>query len=172
MSRTRLRQLVAGGLLRVRDPRITAASLSTWCVKKRLATDSTSTSEFAAFRALSRGPYSWKCAAKILNMEVVDVQKLISAGQLKLVDTFVTDRAFEEFCSKHGNAINMTLIEPSTKKWLVREYGVPDCAEEKKLPRAQKHALIVRACKCGRKIAGNVFFRHVRHCRRVSDVKP
>ena len=164
MSRTRLRQLVASGTLRVRDPRISQASLASWCAKKRPTADSTSTSRCTTFLAPSQGPYSWKRAAKILNMEVVDVQKLISAGQLKLVDTFVTDRAFEEFCRKHGSLINMGLIDPSTRKWLISEYGVLDPVEEMQLPRAQKHALIVRACKCGRKIAGNVYFRHVRHC--------
>jgi hypothetical protein len=87
-------------------------------------------------------------------MELGDVQRLISAGDLKLVDTFVTDRAFEEFCRKHGGAINMTLMDVATRKWLSTEYGVPTEAEDKPLPRAQKHALIVRACKCGRKIAG------------------
>ena len=45
----------------------------------------------------AKSPYSWKRAAKFLNIEVADVQKLVSVGQLKLVDTFVTDRAFEEF---------------------------------------------------------------------------
>ena len=108
-------------------------------------------------------------AAKALNLQVEDVQKLISVGQLKLVDTFVTDRAFEEFCRRHGTAINMALIDASTRKWSVSEYGIPDHIEEKRLPRAQKHALIVRACKCGKKIAGNVFFRHVRHCRFLND---
>ena len=100
-----------------------------------------------------------------MKMEVVGVQKLISNGELKVVDPFVTDRAFEEFCRKHGSALNMALIEPRTRKWLIREYGVADLDGEKTLPRAQKHALIVRACKCGRKIAGNVYFRHIRHCR-------
>jgi hypothetical protein len=164
MSRTRLRQLVADGLLRVRDPRISSESLSNWCAKKRLTMDATSAAEFATLPVLSQGSYSWKRAAKILKVEVGDVQKLISAGHLKLVDTFVTDRAFEEFCRKHGGAINMALIEPSTRKWLVVEYGVPEPVREKQLSRAQKHALIVRACKCGRKIAGNVYFRHLRHC--------
>ncbi len=79
------------------------------------------------------GLCSWKRAAKILKIEVADVQKLISAGQLKLVDTFVTDRAFEEFCRKHGNVINMALIDSSTRRWLIHEYGVPDCVEDKKL---------------------------------------
>jgi hypothetical protein len=164
MSRTRLRQLVADGMLRVRDPRITRTSLAS-CGAKRQCVDSSSTSDSTTLPSLHGGPYSWKRAARALNLELEGVQKLISTGQLKLVDTFVTDRAFEEFCRKHGNSINMALIDPSTKKWLIREYGVPDQVEEKRLPRAQKHALIVRTCKCGRKIAGNVFFRHLRHCR-------
>lgn len=169
MSRTRLRQLVASGMLRVRDPRITRASLASWSAKNH-PVDPSSTSASTAVPSLPEGPCSWKRAAKILNLEVVDVQKLISIGRLKLVDAFVTDRAFEEFCGKHGSAINIALIDAATRKWLVSEYGVPDPVEEKRLPRAQRHALIVRACKCGRKIAGNVFFRHVRHCR--SGVQP
>jgi hypothetical protein len=163
MSRTRLRQLVADGVLRVRDPRITRTSLAAHRAKGQCV-DSSSASSSVVLPSLPGGHCSWNRAAKALNMEVADVQKLISEGQLKLVDTFVTDRAFEEFCRKHGGLINMALIGPSTRNWLVSEYGVPVPVEEKTLPRAQKHALIVRACQCGRKIAGNVFFRHVRHC--------
>ncbi len=164
MSRTRLRKLVANGMLRVRDPRITRTSLAT-CHAKLRAVDPSSPSVSTAFLRLPVRPCSWKRAAKILKLEVAHVQKLISTGQLKLVDTFVTDRAFEEFCRKNGSLMNMVLIEPSTRKWLMNEYGVADPVEEKSVPRAQKHALIVRVCKCGRKISGNVFFRHIRHCR-------
>lgn len=163
MSRTRLRQLIANGMLRVRDPRITRASLAAYRARGHFV-DSSSACAHTGLPSLYGRPCSWKHAAKALNMEVVDIQKLISEGQLKLVDTFVTDRAFEEFCRKHGNLINMALIDQLTRKWLVSEYGVPDLVEDKTLPRAQKHALITRACKCGRKIAGNVYFRHVRHC--------
>ncbi len=168
MSRTRLRQLVASGTLRVRDPRITAASLAAHCTKNCQAQDPISAFETTPVSDLPGGPYSWKRAAKVLNIEVAEVQKLISTGELKLVDTFVTDRAFEEFCRKNGSTINMSLIDPSTRKWLICEYGVPDQFESKLLPRAQKHALVVRACKCGRKIAGNVYFRHVRHCAHIA----
>jgi hypothetical protein len=109
--------------------------------------------------------YSWKRAAKLLAITVENVQTLISAGELKLMDTFVTDRSFEDFCRKHGNEINMNLIDPATRKWLMSEYGVSETADAKTVPRAQKHALVIRKCKCGRKIAGNVYFRHVKHCR-------
>src|SRR5579864_7810186 len=91
MSRTRLRQLIADGMLRVRDPRITRASLAA-CRTKPQSTDPSSLSA----STVPGEPCSWKRAAKALNVEVGDVQKLISDGQLKLVDTFVTDRAFEE----------------------------------------------------------------------------
>jgi hypothetical protein len=163
MSRTRLRQLVASGVLRVRDPRITPASLAAWRAKSSVVTNPAATSATPA-SASAEAPCSWKRAAKILNLEIADVQKLISTGRLRLVDTFVTDRAFEEFCRKHGGAINMGLIDPSMKLWLVTEYNAYDPVEEKKVPRAQKHALLVRTCQCGRKIAGNVYFRHLRHC--------
>jgi hypothetical protein len=167
MSRTRLRQLVASGVLRVRDPRITSASLAAWRAKSSAVTNSAATSAITSAisdSASTKAPCSWKRAAKILNLEIADVQKLISTGRLRLVDTFVTDRAFEEFCRKHGGAINMGLIDPSMKRWLVTEYNAYDPVEEKNVPRAQKHALLVRTCQCGRQIAGNVYFRHVRHC--------
>src|SRR5271157_3545864 len=62
---------------------------------------------------------TWERAADLLGVTVAQVQSSISAGQLRLVDTFVTDRSFEEFCKKHGDRINMTLIDPATAKWLV-----------------------------------------------------
>lgn len=172
MSRTRLRLLVATGMLRVRNPRITPASLTarlSWLSKDRIVHNPAAMSVPVPLAGYVETPCSWKRAAKILNIEVADVQKLISVGQLKLVDTFVTDRAFEEFCRKHGTTINLSLIDASTRKWLITEYGVLDPLENEKIPRAQKHALIVRACKCGRKIAGNVYFRHLRHCRSLQQ---
>jgi hypothetical protein len=164
VSRARLRYLIASGMLRVRDSRITASSLTVWSEKNRPVMG----------LPLIRSPqtaiagedaYSWKRAARLLDVHVADVQNLISTGRVKLVDPFVTDRSFEDFCRKHGNEINMALMDPATRKWLMSEYGVSEAANDKTIPRAQKHALVIRACNCGRKIAGNVYFRHVRHCR-------
>jgi hypothetical protein len=164
VSRARLRFLVASGMLRVRDPRITASSLAVVCERKIQAID-TSAIHMPKHAIADEGAYSWKRAAKLLAITVENVQNLISTGQLKPMDTFVTDRSFEDFCRKHGSEINMTLIDPATKKWLMSEYGVSETADSRILPRAQKHALVIRECRCGRKIAGNVYFRHVRHCR-------
>ncbi len=164
MSRARLRHLVASGMLRVRDPRITAVSLAVWCEKNRPAMGFSATYRHGT-GMVKEDAYSWERAAKLLAVTVTDVQNLISAGHLKLVDKFVTDRSFEEFCKKHGHEINMALIDPATRKWLVSEYGVSEAANGNMVRRAQKHALVIRACKCGRKIAGNVYFKHARSCR-------
>jgi hypothetical protein len=117
--------------------------------------------------ALANGndAYSWERAADLLGITVAHVQNLICDGQLKVLDMFVTDRSFEEFCKKHGGELNFSLIAPATAKWLVNEYAVTNpTAESRTVPRAQKHALAIRACPCGREIAGNAYFRHVKIC--------
>jgi hypothetical protein len=164
VSRAKLRSLVASGMLRVRDPRITGSSLAAWYEKNCSAPD-VSTSQMQKAAMGGQEAYSWKRAATLLAVTLEEVQGLISAGRLKLVDTFVTDRSLEDFCRKHGNEINLALIDPSTRKWLISEYGVSEIDSGTTVPRAQKHALVIRECRCGRKIAGNVYFRHVRHCR-------
>jgi hypothetical protein len=163
VSRARLRYLVANGMLRVRDPRITGSSLARRFEKNDPLRDNTH--NHRPRTAIVENAYSWKRAARILGITIEDTQRLITEGQLRLLDTFVTDRSFEDFCRKHGNEINLSLMDTATRKWLMVEYGVPEEAGRKLIPRAQKHALILRECRCGRKIAGNVYFRHVRHCR-------
>jgi hypothetical protein len=164
VSRARLRYLVASGMLRVRDPRITGSSLAHFLEKNYRAGDNIHNHRPRA-AVVEQDVYSWKRAAKLLGITIEDTQRLIAAGQLKLLDTFVTERSFEDFCREHGSEINLSLMDPATKKWLMGEYGISEEADSKLIPRAQKHALIIRECRCGRKIAGNVYFRHVRHCR-------
>ena len=168
VSRARLRHLVASGMLRVRDPRITGSSLARWSDKNQPPGDASNNHRPRA-AVVEQDAYPWKRAAKLLGIKVEDTQKLIAEGQLRLLDTFVTDRSFEDFCRKHGDEINLSLMDPATTKWLMSEYGISEAANEKLVPRAQKHALIVRECRCGRKIAGNVYFRHLRHCRTMGE---
>ncbi len=169
VSRARLRYLVANGMLRVRDPRITGNSLARLCEKNNPHENSNHRPKAVI---VEHDAYSWKRAAKFLGITVEDTQKLIAAGQLKLLDTFVTDRSFEDFCRKHGNEINLSLMDPATIRWLMGEYGISETADSIPVSRAQKHALVTRECKCGRKICGNVFFRHLRHCRRRQTNQP
>jgi hypothetical protein len=152
-------------MLRVRDPRITIASLAAFGEKNHPSLESSAVERVTAALAKGEEGYTWERTADLLGVTVAQVQSGISAGQLRVVDPFVTDRAFEEFCKKHGGEINTALMDPATAKWLVSEYGVTNAAEKSRsVSRAQKHALVVRTCACGRKIAGNVYFRHVKIC--------
>ena len=169
ISPERLRHLIGAGTLRVRDARITAESLSHFCRSKRDIEVPADGEDIAGEVRDHREAYGWEKAAVLLGVELSQVHSLVSSGELKLMDTFVTDRSFEEFCRRFGSEINLGLIDPRTAKWLIQEYGVtsPPIAQ-RIVPRAQKHALVVRTCKCGREIAGNVFFKHVRVCQGLS----
>jgi len=97
-------------------------------------------------------------------------RELDREGDLRIADW---ERAFEEFCKKHGSEISMALINAPTAKWLRNEYGVPDTGMNAvRVSRAQKHALLVRICVCGQMIAGNPYFRHIRACRAAGATLP
>ena len=164
VSPARLRYFIGNGMLRVRDPRITTTSLLRLCSSNDVHFDHSALDRITASMA-KHDVFPWERAADLLGITVAQVQSFICKGKLKLLDPFVTDRSFEEFCRKHGDQINMTLIDPATAKWLIEEYGVSENAILGTVSRAQKHALVIRTCRCGRKVAGNIFFKHVRHCR-------
>jgi len=163
VSPARLRHFIGTGMLRVRDPRLTTGSILALCQNHGLPLEPSGFEKItAAFAKLDACP--WDRSAELLGITVGQLQAFISTGKLKVRDPFVTDRSFEEFCRKHGDLINLTLIDPATAKWLENEYGVSN-SHCRPMSRAQKHALVIRTCKCGRKIAGNIYFKHVRHCR-------
>jgi hypothetical protein len=166
VSSAKLRQFIGSGMLRVRDPRVTASSLARFCQRNCVSFGPVAVSRIAAVTATRRGAYTWKRVADLLEVDLKQVQNWISVGHLKLRDTFVTDRSFEEFCKKYAAETNLTLIDPATRKWLIQDYGLSaDQPIDGDVPRAQKHALTVRTCECGRSIAGNVYFRHRKSCK-------
>jgi hypothetical protein len=165
---SRLRHFIGKGVLRVRDAHITAASLETYCDKNGETWESSVRQTISTALREDDG-FTWEKVADLLSIDISRVQDLIAAGELKLANTFVTDRAFEEFCKKHSDEISIALIDPATARWLVKEYGVsPSATDVTSVPRALKHALVVRACKCGRKIAGNPYFRHIKSCQSMT----
>ena len=170
VSPDRLRDFIGKGMLGVRDPRITTSSLAQFCHENATSLTPVALERVAAATATKREAYPWERAADLLGVNLEQLQSWISAGQLKVMDTFVTDRSFEGFCKKHGSAFNIALIDPATAKWLTEEYGVSvSASSDPVIPRAQKHAFKVRTCKCGRKIAGNVYFRHAKACKVAAD---
>ena len=166
VSSAKLRQFIGSGMLRVRDPRVTASSLARFCQRNCASLDPAAVSRIGAVTATRREAYTWERVADLLEVDLKQVQNWISVGHLKLRDTFVTDRSFEEFCKKYAAETNLTLIDPATRKWLIAEYGLSaDQSNGGNISRAQKHALTVRTCRCGRAIAGNVYFRHLKSCK-------
>ena len=165
VSPARLRYLIGNGMLRVRDPRVSTSSLAVFCDQNRASFELSVRDRVAAALLKGEEGYMWERGADLIGVTVAQVQSWICTGQLRVVDPFVTDRSFEEFCKKHGGEINTTLMDPATAKWLVKEYGVPASAsKDRAVSRAQKHALTIRTCKCGKKIAGNVYFKHIKSC--------
>jgi hypothetical protein len=166
VSPAKLKQFIGSGMLRVRDPRVTAKSLAVLCQRNATSLDRNAVERVATLTATKKKAYTWERVAEFLGVDLKQVQSWISTGQLKVRDTFVTDRSFEEFCKKHGSQTNLTLIDLATRKWLIEEYGLSaDQPNSGNVPRAQKHALRVRTCECGRSIAGNVYFRHRKSCK-------
>jgi len=162
MSLGKVRYLMGTGMLRVRDSRITKESILVLCSNNGLSVDHAASVRITEqLRGL--GACNWEHAADLLGLTLEQVQALICKGKLKVLDPFVTERSFEEFCTKHGDEINLFLMDSETATWLEKEYGVLK-GNARPVSGAQRHALVVRACKCGRKIAGNSFSRHVKNC--------
>lgn len=170
VSPSRLRYLISQGILRVRDPRIPASSLTSFCNENRSSLDPSALERLSAAITTGDEAFSWERISELLGVQLEQVQALVSVGKIRVLDPFVADRAFEDFCRKNGHEFNLDLMDPATAKWLIKNYGVaPATTINKNVSRAQKHALVVRTCKCGRKIAGNVYFKHVKRCGVVTE---
>ena len=176
---SRLRRFIADGSLRVRDPRISAKSLiALWQSRIEAASPPVEIEPIDAAREKLRknaGAYSWGSAAKLLGVDVGQLRQWIVEGKLKIVDGFVTERAFQDFCKKRGSELNDALLGTEVREWLVEGYSLPGRADDgaPQMPGNQKHALVTRRCPgCRRPMRGNIFFRHVRSCKGGGLARP
>nr|UXE46050.1 hypothetical protein Hi04_10k_c5548_00015 [uncultured bacterium] len=166
---SKLRRFIADGSLRVRDPRISANSLNA-LFEDRIAAGSPSIEAAeGAPRKLRKNATgcAWGSAAKLLGVDVGQVREWIVEGKLKIVDGFVTERAFQDFCKKRGSELNSALLGNEVRDWLVDGYSLPisDETVPPLVPGNQKHALVTRCCPgCRRPMRGNIFFRHIKTC--------
>lgn len=111
VSPARLRQLIGSGMLRVRDPRVTACSLAAFSRRNCASLDSLSLERIPSVKATRKDAYTWERVADLLRADLKQVQSWISAGQLKVMDTFVTDRSFEEFWTNQSPAFGTALYD-------------------------------------------------------------
>lgn len=173
---SKLRRLIAEGLLRVRDPRISSTSL-TGLLDRRIASAKAAVecgaSATTRERLNKRRAYSWSSAAKVLGADMEQVRRWIISGELKVVDGFVTERAFQDFCKKPGSELNFGLLGDEVREWLVEGYSMrPLTGNATPIPGNEKHALTIRECPaCRRSMRGNIFFRHVKTCKRTEAAK-
>jgi hypothetical protein len=162
---------IAEGSLRVRDPRISATSLAA-LRENRISAGAVATEVVEGVPQKLRksgNVYSWSSAAKLLGIDVGQVREWIVEGKLKIVDGFVTERAFQDFCKKRGLELNSALLGNEVRDWLVDGYSLPISDETVRplVPGNQKHALVTRRCPgCRRPMRGNIFFRHIKTCTR------
>lgn len=168
---SKLRRFIADASLRVRDPRISAKSLIA-LREDRIAVGSVPIEAVEGvppkLRKTGNG-YSWGSAAKLLGVDVGEIREWIVEGKLKIVDGFVTERAFQDFCKQCGSELNSALLGNEVRDWLVEGYSLPVAAgaDASSIPGNQKHALVTRRCPgCRRPMRGNIFFRHIKTCSR------
>lgn len=164
--------LIASGMLRVRDPRITHISLLQFCRKHEGSWEHVPAAHANAESRHDSNGYSWERVASLLHASLDQVREWVATQQLRVVDTFISDRTLEEFCrscgKEDGPRVNFQLIEPRTLDWLVKEYGitVPPAGASPSVAPSEKQALTIRVCgKCRKQVRGNVYFAHIRRCK-------
>jgi hypothetical protein len=165
--------LIARGMLKVRNARISVTSIAAFCKQHHLTRQMSTVGSANAVNRNGAGGLSWERVADLLSASLDQVRAWLATRQLKVVDTFVTEKALEEFCRSCGRndgpKLNYRLLDPTVLLWL-KDYGIaiPAAGGNLVVSGFDKHALVARACgKCQRIIRGNAYFIHTNGCKGI-----
>src|SRR5882762_3402123 len=147
LASSTIQRLIAGGLLEVRDPRITRESLDNLCKSDRLneirqnvaavsggpttgpngkgnsvpgndPSAAGSTGLPTSSSKFSRAKRVWAEVAKSLGVAVEVVQNFVARGVLKLYDPTITEQSLRRFCRRYGSLIDYDFLNRETREWL------------------------------------------------------
>ncbi len=165
--------MIARGMLRVRDARISITSIASFCEQRELRQKISMIANRSKVPQNGAAGLSWERTAELLSASLDQVRVWLATRQLKVVDPFVTDKALEEFCQRCGRnggpKLNYRLLDPKVLHWL-KGYGIaiPPLETKSSVSGLEKHALITRVCaKCHRPIRGNAYFIHSNACKGI-----
>jgi hypothetical protein len=142
-----IQRLIVDGLLEVRDPRITKASLDDLGKSLQASSSPCARSQEVAVPALeeqaaaevlqksepheperkdsgtvptrsSRAKRFWAEAARALGVSAERVEQYIAKGVLKLQDPRITEKSLRSLCRRHGSLINYDFLDQETREWL------------------------------------------------------
>lgn len=147
LSTNAIQRLIVEGLLEVRDPRITRASLDSLRQSSHLEAIREAEGKQAADRARasggemmptvaddlkdqssvectgtsvrpSRGKRVWAEVAESLGVTAGAVATLIAHGVLKFYDPTITENSVRHFCKRYGSLIEYDFLNRETQEWL------------------------------------------------------
>lgn len=108
--------MIGAGPLRVRDPRLSAVSLAEFDLRHGGAALPKMEAEIDPGACIEKEAYPWGRVARLLGISTIEVGKWVADGKLKVMDTSVTNRAFEAFCRHHTSEPSFSLMDPAVAK--------------------------------------------------------
>ena len=166
----RVNKLLQDNLLEMRNPLIASAALKDFIASHAPGVGLQVRESVFTVIGKSSGRLTQEKIAEMLGASPEQVRSWVVRGWLPALDQRITARSFERYCKAHGSELNHAFMKRDEREWLAEEAGVKNLGSESKPVRSvHKHASVVRQCPgCRRKIRGNVYFRHVKTCAKLS----
>ena len=126
---------------------------------------------FGRTRRISQS-YTFRRAARILQVSEDVVRRLITAGLLKLTRLRIEEEALKRFIARYPNEVNWHLVDPEVLEWLGL-CRIDDGNPPSRIPKFLKHLIKMRTCPgCHHSFRGNGYGTHVKFCPDARYLEP